>query len=167
MRPQGDEPFRLGPVPASQHALHRRLQVVVADPARHAAHLLKGADMAVEERLLGLVQIHPVKPLAGRGEAEHEHPALREHAVEPEGEPPEVDPTLGAGRMPLRHLHLHQHHRLPAAHLGDVATHRRLAHLSLMLIDEALPHPSSGVPLLTRRLPICLQPGVDRRLPPI
>ena len=66
VRAQGDEPFRLCPVPAAQHALHRRLQVVVADPARHPTDVLERPDVAVEERLLGLVQIHAVEALAGR-----------------------------------------------------------------------------------------------------
>ena len=95
----------------------------------------------------------------------HEHPAIREHAVEVEAELPEVDFALGARRMPLRDVHLHQHRRLPPAHVSDVAAHLRLAHLCVMLVDEALPRPARRVTLLAGRLAVPIPPGVDRRLP--
>ena len=59
MRAQRHEPFRLGAVAALEHAHHRRLQVVVADPPRDPAEVFEGTHMAVEEHLLRLVQIRP------------------------------------------------------------------------------------------------------------
>ena len=60
---QRDEPFGLGAVTAPQHPLDRRLQVVITHPARHPTEVGEGADMTVEERLLGFVGIHAVEAL--------------------------------------------------------------------------------------------------------
>ena len=57
VRAQRHEPFRLGAVAALEHSHHRRLQIVVADSARAPAEVFEGSHMAVEEHLLGLVEI--------------------------------------------------------------------------------------------------------------
>ena len=61
----------------------------------------------------------------------------------------EVDLGLGAEGMRLRHHHLGQHRRMPAPRLSDIATHRRLPDLRVVLGDKPLPHPPCRVPLLT------------------
>jgi len=165
VRPQRYESFRLGPIPTLQHPHHRRFQVVIADPARHPTHVLEGPHMAIEEHLLGLVQRDPMEPAPRRRQAQHEHPAVHRHPSQKEAHLPEVDLRLRPERMGLRNLHLSQHRRLPAPRLNDVAAHRRLTDLRLMLIDKALPHPAGSVALLARRLPVRLQPPIDRRLP--
>ena len=121
--------------------------------------------MTIEERLLRLVQIDTMEASARRRQAEHEHPALHLHPRQEEAQPPEVDLALGARRVELRDLHLGQHRRLTTASLGNVTAHRRLTHDCVMLVDETLPDATRGVTLLPGRLPIRLQPFVDRRLP--
>jgi hypothetical protein len=54
-----------------------------------------------------------------------------------------------------------QRELLAPAYVGDIAAHRRLAHLRLMFLHQALPHPPGGVTLLARRRTIRLQLLVD------
>jgi len=51
---QGDEALGLHPPAALHHLGHGGPQVVVADQAEDAAEELQGADVALEEGLLGL-----------------------------------------------------------------------------------------------------------------
>ena len=59
-----DEALGLVAVATHQHPGDRRLQVVVADAARHAPEVLEGPDVSVDENLLGLVGIDAVEALA-------------------------------------------------------------------------------------------------------
>ena len=61
MAAQREEPLRLGPVPAAQHPRNGRLEVVVADPARHASEMLEGQDVPFQERFLRLCGERDVK----------------------------------------------------------------------------------------------------------
>ena len=163
---QSHEALRLDAVPALEHPGHGRLQVVVADAERgHPAEVLEGAHVAVEEGLLGLVQVDAVEPPARGRQPHDEHPALGEQAVEIEADAPEVDLRLLAQRMVLGHHHLPQHHGLSPAGLGHVAAHRRLAHVGAVLVDQALPDSPGRVALLLGDVAVLRQPGVDRRLP--
>ena len=93
-----------------QHPGHRRLQVVVADPAGHTTEVLEGADVPVEEHLLGLVQI-------GAGEARPDADSRIKNngtsvssAGQVDADRPEVDLGLLAQRVVLRDHHLDQRH---------------------------------------------------------
>jgi len=72
MRAQRDEPFRLVPVPALQDAGHCGLEVVVPDPARHAAHMLERQHVAFQERFLRLGGERDVERPARARQPQHE-----------------------------------------------------------------------------------------------
>jgi hypothetical protein len=163
---QGDEPLGLLAVASPQHPNDGGLEVVVADAtARHPAKVLEGPDVAVEEHLLGLVQVDAVEAPAGGRQAHDEHPALGEQPVQVEADAAEVDLRLLAEGVVLGHSHLPQNHGLALADLGDVTPHGRLADVGAVFLDQALPDAPSGVALLLGRVPVGLQPAVDRRLP--
>ena len=63
MGTQRDEPIRLGPIPTLQHAHHRGLEIVVTDPGRDTTEVRERADVTIEERLLGLVEVDPMEAL--------------------------------------------------------------------------------------------------------
>ena len=87
----GDEPFGLDPAAPLHDPHHGRLEVVIADALRHATEMGEGPDMAVEEHLLGLVEIDPVESLPAGREPHHEHPGVDHGAVEKEAHLAEVD----------------------------------------------------------------------------
>jgi len=58
----GDEPLGLDAATSLHDPDDRGLQVVIANPLRHSAEVLERFDVAVDEDLLGLVEIHAVKP---------------------------------------------------------------------------------------------------------
>jgi len=92
----GDEPLGLDAATSLHDPDDRGLQVVIANPLRHSAEVLERFDVAVDEDLLGLVEIHAVKtPAAGR-QAHHEHPRLDLFAVQIEAHLSEVDLGLVA-----------------------------------------------------------------------
>jgi hypothetical protein len=68
-------------------------------------------------------------------------------------------------RMLLRHRDLSQRHGLAPAGLAHVTPDGRLADVGAVLLDETLPDAPSRVALLLRRVPVGLEPAVDRRLP--
>ncbi|WP_248580894.1 hypothetical protein [Nocardioides sp. InS609-2] len=104
--PQRDEPLGLLAVPALQHSGHRGLEVVVADPARHATEVLERRRVSFEECFLGLVAVGNVERLPATGQAHHEHPHLHHDPVQHDLELTEVDLGLSAGRMLLGDEHL-------------------------------------------------------------
>jgi len=123
--------------------------------------------VTVQEHLLSLVQIRPRIGPTRRRQPHDEHRHVHQHAGHIDTGRPEVDLGLLAQRVMLRNHHLHQRHVHPPSDLSHIAAHRRLAHLRPVLLAQALPHPTSRVPLLARRRAVRLQPPVDCRLPPV
>ena len=146
-----------------QDLLHRRLEVVVGDPVRHAAEVVKGLDMAFEEGFLLL-----------RREGHHEQlPRIAQAHVEDLDRDPlagDLDHGLAPvglrirGRVELqRDVHLRP--ALLPPPLGDVAPHRRLtalvAGLPQFLADEV-----ARIALLGRQFLVFSQQFVDPALVP-
>lgn len=105
--------------------------------------------------------------LSDGGEPHHEQRHLRQQPAQVDADRPEVDFALLAEHMGLRDHHLDERDLRAATDLGDEPADRRLADLSAVFLDEALPHPPCRVPLLARRQPVRLEPLLDRRLPRI
>ena len=164
VRTQRGEPVRLDAVATLQHLGHRGFQVVVAHPGRDAAEVFEHADMAIEEHLLGLVEVGDRERPTRRRQPHHEHRDLGQHTAQVDVDRSEVDLAFLAQRVMLRDRDVDQRCLLAFAHDLDVAAHRRLAQISVVLIDEALPHTPRGVALLAWQRLIRFQPGVDDRL---
>jgi hypothetical protein len=95
---------------------------------------MEGADVPV--RLLRLVHVDTVEAHARCRQLDTKtHPSVSD-VVEVEGGLPEVDLGLRTGWMPLRPTSPPQHSQLSATHLGDVAAHRRFAHVCVTHFDE-------------------------------
>jgi hypothetical protein len=85
----------LEPFPAQRDPDHRGLEVVVADhPDRDPAQRRERPDVAVEERLLGLVGIGDVDCLTRVRQPQAEHEQLHHHPGDHRGELAEVDLRL-------------------------------------------------------------------------
>jgi hypothetical protein len=56
----GHEALRLLAVPSPQDPHDGRLQIVVSDAPRHSAERFEGTHVAVDEHLLGLVEVDAV-----------------------------------------------------------------------------------------------------------
>jgi hypothetical protein len=127
--------------------------------------MLERQDVSLQERLLRLGAVRDVERLPTVREPHHEHPAL--HLLPGQGgvELPEVHFRLSAGLMGLRDedLDVDQVELDPAA--GHVPGHGYLRQDGAVLGHQSLPHPPSGVPLLTRNLLVRHQPGVDHLRP--
>lgn len=97
-----DESFGLDPVPPVQHPDHRRLEVVVTDPALHRAEVLERKRVTFQERLLRLGGEQDWKDLP---ECDNpiEHPHLDPGAGDGGLELTEVALGLRSRRMRLRH----------------------------------------------------------------
>jgi hypothetical protein len=104
---QRDEPLGLGPVPAAQHPHHRRLEVVIPDPARHRAEVLQRQHVAFQESFLRLGGERDMERPARARQPHHEHPQLQQDAGDHGVELAEVHLSLRARRMRLRHHDLH------------------------------------------------------------
>ena len=161
----GDETVGLDPTPALHHPDDGGLEIVIADAPGHPAEVGEGGHMSVEEHLLGLVQIHPVESLATGRQPHHEHPALDQLPVQEEADLAEVDLGLLAEGVVLGHADIGQGQGLALLHRPHVAPDGGFAHLGVMLLHQALEHPSGRVPLLLRHVRIGGQPAVDGRLP--
>jgi hypothetical protein len=94
-------------------------------------------------------------------QSHHKHPALHDHPGDRGVKLAEVDFGLSAGQMDLRDRHLMagQPEFNPAPR--HIPRHRDLRARGLMFGDQALPDPSGGVALLTRRIFVGDQPPVD------
>ena len=167
MGAQGHEALGLDAVAAPQHPHDGRLQVVVADAPGRAAEVGEGADVAVEEHLLALVEVGPRKRAPGGGQAHEEQLDLGEDAGQVDADGSEVDLGLLAQGMALGNHHLGDGDLLTGAHLGHEAPNRGLADHDLVLLEQALPHAPGGVTLLAGRAAVGLQPGDDQWLPRI
>ena len=165
MAAHGHEALGLLAVPTLEHPDDGGLEVVIANASGHAAELLEGSDVAVDEDLLGLVGIDPVEGLPRGGQTHDEHAADDLFTREPEADLAEVDFGFFTGRMGLGHVDLGQGHRTTGLDLGHVTAHGRFANVSTVLFDQALIDPPGRVALLLRRLLVIGQPAVDGRLP--
>jgi hypothetical protein len=164
---QGDEPIGLSAVATAQHSLHRRFQVVVANPLGDTAQVLEGSRVAVQEDLLAFVQIGPGIGPPRRRQPQDEQLHLGQQPGHIDTDRPEVDLGLLAQGMVLGDEHLDQGEVLATADLGDIAPHGGLAHHRAVLLHQPLPDPPGGVALLSGRALILLQPLLDERLPPV
>ena len=165
MAAQRGEPFGLGAVTPFEDPDHRRLEVVVPNPARHTPEVFKGQHVALQECFLRLGGERDVKRFARVRESHHEHPALHDQPSDRGVELAEVDLSLRARQMGLRDRHLPglQPELHPAT--GDMTRHRHLRARGLVLGDEALPDAAGGVALLARRVLIGEEPGIDHWRP--
>ena len=102
--PEGHPALRLPAVAANEHALHGRLQVVVAHlVGRGSAQHVERVEVALQEGLLTLAGEDPVHRLAGAAEAKGEQKALGDHAGEVHPQLGEVHLGFGTGLMRLGH----------------------------------------------------------------
>jgi hypothetical protein len=167
VRTHHGEPVRLDTIPPAQHLGHRCFQVVVADPDRDAAEVFERSDVTIEEHLLGLVEVGDRERPPRRRQTHHEHRDLGQHATQVDVDRPEVDFALVTQRVMLRDSNIDQRCLLAFPNDLDVAAHSRLAQIGVVLVNEALPHPPSGVTLLAWQRPIRFEPGVDDRFEPV
>ena len=165
MGAQRDEPRVLQPLAAQRDPDHRRGQVVVADhPDRDPAERLERADVAVEERLLGLVGIGDVDGLARVRQTQAEHEQLHHHPGDHRLELTEVDLGLLSRRVGLGDHHLRSGALDLDPQLGHQLPDAGLRHHRTLLIEQPLPDPARGVALLAWRGQIGDQPPPDRGL---
>jgi hypothetical protein len=114
VRTKRHPPLRLDPGPAETHPVHRRFQVVVTDvPGRHPTEDPERLDMALHERLLGLGDEHPVHRLARVRHPQREQVTLHRLPGQAHPHVGEVDLSLSARLMQLRHGALQMPARLP------------------------------------------------------
>ncbi len=99
VRAQRRETVALHAVAAAQHAHHGRLQVVVADPSRHAPETAEGDHVALEERLLSFAGEADVDRPPRVRETHHEHRQLGQLPVQVDAHRAEVDLGLLARGM--------------------------------------------------------------------
>jgi hypothetical protein len=72
---QQDETVGLFAVAAPKNPGNGRLQVVIADPSRDTAQVLRGAYVPIQEGVLGLVEVDAVEAFSRSTKAHDEHPA--------------------------------------------------------------------------------------------
>ncbi len=173
MRAQRDKPLRLGPVPAPQHPDHGGLEVVVADPAGHRAEILERQHMPFQERLLRLGRERNMKRPPRARQPQHEQPQLQQRPGDHGVELTEVNFSLRAGQVRLRHADLGPVQAQLGAAAGHMPRHRHLRHGRAVLGDQPLPDPPGSMPLLARHILVGHQPpvdhlhiGIDRRAGP-
>jgi hypothetical protein len=116
----------------------------------------------LQERLLGLDQRRLTKHGAGKRRAHHEQMHRRHTGEHHVGLAP-VDLALHPGRVHLRHEHLGDRQPHRAFTSPDVLPDGRLRDIRTVLVNEPLPDPLGGMPLLTRRVPIRQKPPIDHR----
>ncbi len=104
--------------------------------------------MAVEEHLLGLVEVDAVEAPPARREPHDEHPGIDQRAVQEEAHLAEVDLGLVAQQVRLGDAHVGKRHGARLLARPHVAAHGRLAHLGVVLFDQPLEDPPGRVPLL-------------------
>ena len=167
MRPQGDEPRRLDPIAALQHFLDGGFQVVIPDPGGDAIEMVERSDMTIEEHLLGFGQVDPSERLPRRRQAHDEDRDLQHHPSNPRRDRAEIDLGLIPQRMMLRDHHITETDLVAATDLAHITTDRALGNIGVVLVNEALPHPPSGVALLARRRAVIDQPAIHNRFPTI
>ncbi len=170
VRPERHPLLGLQPVAPEQHPRHRRLEIVVADPVeRHPAEGLERVHVPLDERLLPLRGEHPVHRPARRRQPQREQEAVGQYSVELHPQISEVDLSLRARRMRLRHERLLDRPARLRRDLGpasrDVVAHRRVRQpREPVLVDQPRQHPPRRVTLLARRVEILAQHRVDQRL---
>ena len=163
--PQRHKALGLEAVAAPENLLHRRFQVVVADTGGHAAEVLEGADVAVQEDFLALVQVGPGVSPPRRRQAHDEHLHLGGGTGQDDRGRAEVDLGLLAQRVALRDGHLGQRELLAGPHLGHKTPHGGLAQVGAVLFDQSLPDPPSAMSLFSGCFFVLFQPGFDHWLP--
>ena len=162
MGAQGDEAIGFQPPAASEHLRHGRAQVVVADGRKGAAEEGEGADVALEEGLLGLAseglaEAGPRK--TGAHQEQWDGAAL---AAEADLGLAPVDLGLGGGVVDQGHEgFIDQDAELGPA-LSHVAADLALGDRGAALVDQPPIDAVGGVALLAWRLAVSDQPGVDR-----
>ena len=158
------------PVPAPQHLVHRRLEVVVADPRpRHPARHRERGHVPFQQRLLRAGGVDPVHAHPRERQPVGEQLALRRPAVQPHQGRPEVDLGLGPRLLQLRHEPFQGLRRalLPRLDLrpapGNVPRDVLIRRVHVMLIGQPGPDPPPGMPLLARRVQVLGQHRIDQR----
>ncbi len=159
-----DEPVGFDSVPALQHLGDRRLEIVVADPARDPTEMFEGPDMAIQEHLLGLIHIRQRIGAARHRQSHDEHRHLGECTIQIDVDRPEIDFGLRPQRVMLGHRYINQRDRLTIPDRLHVAAHRGLAHLGVVLLDQALLDPPGRVLVLAWHLQARMEPPIDDRL---
>ena len=167
MRPQGDEPRRLDPVATLEHFLDGGFQVVIADPGGDAVEVVERPHVTIQEHLLGLGQVNASERLARRRQAHDEDRNLQHHPGNLRGDRAEIDLGLLPQRVMLRDHHITKTDLITATNLAHIPANRALRDIRVELVDETLPHPSSGVALLARRHPIIGKPAIHDWFPTI
>ena len=162
VRAQRDEPIALHATAALQDLLHRRAQIVVAHQCRHAAEELERVGVALQERLLRLAPKRRRERRARVTEPQLEQVDLHELPVDHRPRLAPIDLALHAGLVMLRHERLTDIAQLTPART-HVPADLTLRHDRALLLNQALPDPPRGMPLLARRIPISLKPRIDQR----
>ena len=146
------------------------LEVVIADlPGRHPAQDAERVLVALKERLLPARQRDPVHRLARERQPQAEQEALDVLPGQPDHGLAEIDFRLVARAMRLPHEHLSRataglRPDLRLA-LGDIRPDHGIGHIRHpVLTGQPVPDPRDGMPLPARRVQVCLQDLVDRRL---
>jgi len=161
MGPKPNEPLVLEPVPSPHHLYDGRLQVVIANYPRQTAEVLKGAQVPVDEGLLGLVGIDVVEGPPRGTEPHDEHVADDEGAVQVEAHISEVHLRLAAETMGLGHHHLGPRDGLVGLRQPHVAANRGLGHVGAVLLYETLPDSVCRVALFSWSGLVVSQPLLD------
>ncbi len=159
---QRHEAVRLHPAAAFQHFCHGGAQIVVADGLKDAAEELKGADVALQEGLLGLAPegLHEAGPReAGAHQEEVDGAALAAQADL--GLAP-VDLGLGGRVVDQRHESFVDQDAELGPALAHVAADLALGYLRAVLVDQPFIDAVGGMSLLGRRLAVGDQPSIDR-----
>ena len=123
---------------------------------------LQRADVPLQERLLGLrhERHHERRPGEARPHLKQVH--LDQLTAQQDLRLPPIDLALNACVADQRHEHLADIAQLPALAV-HIPADLPLGHSGAVLLHQPLPDPTSCVTLLTRRLPIRLQPAIDHR----
>jgi len=107
MGPQGDEPLVDDPLAAHHHPQDRRLEVVVADqPARHPTEVSERERVALQERLLRLMDERHREPTPRGRQAHDEQLQHQQLPVDAGAELAEVDLGVLTQRVLLTKRHV-------------------------------------------------------------
>lgn len=103
--------------------------------------------------------------LARGAQPQHKQPHLGQGPIQPHPQLTEVDLGLLAGWVDLGHGHTCNPTGQFSPQLGDVAADGGLAQLGAVAIDQPLPDPPGGMPLLLGEHLVGGYPRADQRLP--
>ena len=147
---------------APQDPLHRRPEVVVAEPVEYTSEIAEGVLVGVQKCLLRGMQVGPVEGATAGHAPHHEH--LQGQALTPEVRVRLIPVHLGFASpcVVLRHERLPRHQAEGQLPLPDVLPDRGLRHGPCRpLLAEPDVDAMGRVPLLARRSAVRLQDGLN------